>query len=113
MSTFEKVRRRIEKDMDAIQVHTPESWATILLTNTRRLKDEKEQAKFWTWMSNPEEEDIEAPKLVPCTEPTLTPKHVTVTCKAQDDEKEGDIEVELENTFERNGMVLVCRTKPV
>ena len=110
---FEKVKRRMEKDIAAIQVHTAESWARILLTNAAKLKDEKEQAKFWEYLTNPEEEDLEPPTLVSCGAPELVPHRVTVTVKDECDEKSGDCEIELENTFERNGMTLICRTKPV
>ena len=119
---FEKVRRRMEKDIAAIQVHTAESWARILLTNAAKLKDEKEQAKFWEYLTNPEEEDLEPPTLVSCGAPELVPHRVTVTVsrgptlragEVQDECDEKSCEIELEYKFERNGMTLICRTKPV
>ena len=113
MTTFEKVRRKIERDMDAIQVHTPESWASILLRHTQTLKDEQEQKKFWAWLGNPEEEDLEAPKLIPMGMPVQTPRNVTVRQKDECDEKCGEVNVDLVNEFEQNGCIMVCRTKPV
>ena len=114
MSTFEKVRTRITRDMDAHKFHTPESWANILLTNTALLKDEKEQGKFWKWLQNPEDEDhIEPPTLARCGEPVLSPEFVTTTVQDECDEKEGETIVELQNQFQRNGFVMTCRTKPV
>ena len=99
--------------MDAIQVHTPESWANILLTNTRRLTDEQEQEKFWTWLQNPEDHEMDGPTITTRGEFSLTPRIVTVPYTDACDEKEMETEVELENTFERNGFVMICRTKPV
>ena len=113
MTTFERVRRNIRRDMDAIQVHTPESWANILLTNTHRLTDEREQEKFWAWLQNPEDHEMEAPVIASRGEFSLTPSIVTVPYTDAGDEKQTETEVELENTFERNGFVMVCRTKPV
>ena len=113
MTTFEKVRKKITRDIDGIKVHTPESWANILLTHTSQLKDEREQGKFWEWLHNPEEEEREATTVVPCGAPTLAPEFVTTTIKDCDDEKEGDTIVELQNQFQRNGFVMTCRTKPV
>ena len=113
MSTFEKVRKKITRDMDAIKVHTPESWANILLTHTSKLKEAREQAKFWEWLHNPEEEEREATTVAPCGAPTLIPEFVTTTVMDECDEKEGDTIVELQNKFQRNGFVMTCRTKPV
>ena len=113
MTTFERVRRNIRRDMDAIRVHTPESWAHILLTNTGRLTDEREQEKFWSWLENPEEHEMDGPTIGIRGEFSLTPSVVTVPFTDVGDEKEMETEVELENTFERNGFVMVCRTKPV
>ena len=109
MTTFERVRRNIKRDMDSIQVHTPESWANILLTNTNRLTDEREQEKFWAWLQNPEDREMEEPTIARRGEFRLTPHIITVPTD-EGDEKQGDIE--LENTYERNGFVMVCRTKP-
>ena len=101
--------------MDAIKVHTPESWANILLTHTARLKDEREQGKFWNWLQNPEEEEhLEPPTLARCNSaPVLSPEFVTTMIRDECDEKEGETIVELQNQFERNGFVMTCRTKPV
>jgi len=115
MATFERVRKKITRDMDSIKVHTAESWANILLTNTAQLKDEREQAKFWNWLQNPEEDEREEPTLGACdnTKEILTPEFVTTTVKDGCDEKECDAIVELQNKFARNGFVMVCRTQPV
>ena len=110
MATFEKVRKKITRDIDAIKVHTPESWANILLTHTSQLRDEREQAKFWNWLQNPTEDECVQPPIVgEIAEITLTPGIVAV--KNTDDEKSETIS--LKNEYTRNGMVLVCRTKPV
>ena len=112
MTTFERVKRNILRDMDGQKVHTAESWANILLTNTNRLKDEREQAKFWAWLGNPDDREMEEPTLRPVVENKDAPTQVSVTVKDECDEKEGETIVELENAFERNGFITVCRTKP-
>ena len=113
MTTFERVKFKILRDMSGMRVHTAESWANILLTNTNRLKDEREQALFWAWLQNPEEEEIEAPTLRSVVENKDAPKRFTVTIKDECDEKEGDVTIELENEFKRTGFITVCKTKPV
>jgi len=113
MTTFERVKSRILADMNGQMVHTAESWASILLTNTTRLKDEQEQRKFWSWMMNPDDREIEAPTLGTVCENKDIGKHVTVTVKDEEDEKQCEREVQLENTFTRNGGITICRTKPV
>ena len=47
MSTFEKVKRRILRDMDSCTTHDAMSWAQIMLQNTAQLTSEADQKKFW------------------------------------------------------------------
>ena len=115
MTTFERVRRNIRRDMDAIRVHTPESWAHILLTNTGRLTDEREQEKFWTWMTNPDELEhlpetvCEGMKHMEIS----TPACVTVPMIiSDDDEKEVHMDVEIQNTYTRNGTAMFITSRP-
>ena len=58
MSTFERVRRNIERDMEMTKVHTAASWAAIMLRNTSRLTNGIEQKKFLEWMTNPFDENV-------------------------------------------------------
>ena len=51
MSTFERAKKNMLRDMAGSKTHTAESWARILLHNTARLTDIKEQEKFWRFLS--------------------------------------------------------------
>ena len=53
---FERVKRDILKDMENTTIHTPESWADIMLQNTQYLKTVEDQQAFWEWIVNPNEE---------------------------------------------------------
>lgn len=112
MSTFEVVKERILNDMKGLKVHNNESWAQILLTHTARLHDIKEQEKFWGWFTNPYGEDRE-----PMTftyfdnhEQIDMPKITHMSVKDPDDEK--STEIELENTYVRNGLGVYHHVKP-
>ena len=50
---FERVKRDIMKDMENTTIHSPESWADIMLQNTQYLKTEQDQQDFWNWIINP------------------------------------------------------------
>ena len=109
MSTFEKVKHRILRDMSTRSVHTAESWASMMLQNTNELSDIDEQKKFWAWMVNPSgEEQLKAEcdvfdEHVPITQEP----HVTVKSVDNDDEK--DEGVEMDQHFKRNGMAMYIR----
>ena len=111
MSTFERVRRNILADMEAQTAHTAESWCDIMLRNTARLTDEKEQAKFWGFLTNPnDEEDIPMPKLERWSHDKIAqPETVKLLVKDEDDEK--GAEVELENVYERRGQTMYIKTR--
>ena len=95
MSTFERVRAMIMKDIDSASHHTADSWANIMLQNTARLTNPVEQRKFWDWVANPEDEDGRAK----CTFETLPP---TKTVDFQPTIKIGDETYNQE--IYRNGM---------
>ena len=112
MSTFERVKRNILRDMAGSKTHTSESWANIMLTHTNRLTDVKEQKKFWAWIQNPEDsEDIVDP-IIETFEKHVEdiPSEVTVSYQHENDEKAQ--EIVLENTVERNGMAVFIKTVP-
>ena len=111
MSTFERVRAGILRDMAGDATHTAESWAEILLRNTARLTDVKEQEKFWAFLSNPQDnEDIPTPVIEPYTPTTeLREEFTTVPLKEENEEKAQD--VELQNQYHRNGMTCYVLTK--
>ena len=109
MSTFEKVRKNIERDMARSRVHTAESWANIMLQNTNRLTNVQEQHRFWKWMSNPEEREDIPDTVVESMEHTVieTPEYVTVSMTT-DDKKSTD--VEMVNEYFRNGQGMFIKT---
>ena len=111
MSTFERARDGVLRDMAADMTHTSESWAAILLRNTSRLTDVKEQEKFWGFLVNPEDdEDLPAPIIEPYEATTeVREEFTTVPLKEENEEKARD--VELQNQYYRNGMTCYVRTR--
>ena len=115
MSTFERVKRNIVKDMERSKVHTAMSWANILLQRTARLTDIEEQKKFWEWIENPEEEE----RLIPSKytnvthKPLLIPSHVRAlsVLENSDDEKENEIELHQETV--REGFTTYIKVTPL
>lgn len=113
MSTFEIVRKRIERDMNAQKVHTQSSWARILTEHTSRLYNEVEQKKFWSWICNPYEDEVPHPtyeNVQPVVERTIIPETVTVIDSNQDDEKSQ--EIELEQEIHRDGLTCYIKVTP-
>jgi hypothetical protein len=109
MTSFEKVKKGILKDMDASRTHTAMSWANIMLRNCNRLTSVAEQHKFWEWFTNPEDDELPpvvCEKFEHCH--ISTPKYTTAPT---DDEKTPD--VTFENTYTRNGCAMHVVSKPV
>jgi hypothetical protein len=111
MSTFERVKRNILRDMAGSKVHTAASWANIMLNNTAALTDVTEQRKFWGWMQNPTDDERPDPLCELFEKHTMEdiPKYVKVTTDA-DDEK--STTVELEQECHRNGAAMFINVKP-
>ena len=63
MTTFERVKKRILKDMAASTTHNAESWVNIMLRNTALLTNVEEQKKFWEFIQNPEEDERPPPQI--------------------------------------------------
>ena len=118
MSTFEKVKRNILRDMDKSMTHTAESWARIMLDNTSRLTRVSEQKKFWAWMTNPEEdESIVDPVCEQFTEhcriDEVDQYDVPMTIVDTDDEKSSIETVKMKNEYFRNGLGMYIKSKPI
>ena len=109
MTTFERVKRNILRDMDGSKVHTAASWANIMLNNTASLTNPEEQKKFWGWMQNPEDDERPDPICEMFEKHTMEdiPKYVTVP--TGDDEKST---IELEQECHRNGAAMFIKVKP-
>jgi len=112
MTSFERVKRNILRDIAGSRNHTAGSWANIMLNNTSRLTDVGEQEKFWNWMQNPE--DDERPGVVCENFEThceiARPKYTSVPLDGGDEKSK---EVQLENEYKRNGSAMYVRVKPV
>ena len=106
MSTFDRVKTAILRDMASAQTHTASSWATILLRNTNRLTDVSEQKKFWNWLANPQELERESSvvgTVEPPTEPVVFPKTYEMPLLADGDDEKCPV-VTMEQTVRRNGL---------
>ena len=115
MSTFERCKRNILRDMAASKTHTADSWARIMLENTARLTNVEDQRKFWEFISNPYDvEDIPAPVVQKMEHIKIDqPRQYTAPAIKHDDEKESKEEVVIVNEYFRNGATLHIRSKPV
>ena len=118
MSTFERVKKNILRDMDLSKVHTAESWCNIMLQNTNRLTSVEEQKKFWAWMTNPEEdESILDPVCEQFTEhcriDEVEQYDVPMTIVDPDDEKSSIETVQMKNEYFRNGLGMYIKSKPI
>ena len=114
MTTFERVKQNILRDMQGSKTHTAESCARIMLNNTNRLTNTAEQEKFWDFMQNPtNEEHIPPPICAPMAEDHMQiDQPDTTKCPVEnDDEKMTD--VTLKNKYFRNGMAMFIQSKPV
>jgi len=112
MSTFEIVKKRIERDMKAQKVHTQSSWARILTEHTSRLHSEEEQKKFWNWICNPYEDEIPAPNYenIPAAINQVSVPKTVIVSSNQDDEKTQD--VQLNQEIHRNGLTCYIKVTP-
>ena len=59
MSTFERAHKRIIQDINSTQNLDSVAWANIMLKHTSQLTDSDEQQKFWNWMTNPTDCDLD------------------------------------------------------
>ena len=101
MTTFERVRRNILRDMASSKVHTAESWCNIMLSNTADLTDTEEQKKFWGFLVNPMDEERDPLICVEFEHCKIDTPATTVVDN-----------VILHNTFTRNGMTMYQQVVP-
>ena len=105
MSTFERAQKRIIRDIEASQNIDSITWANIMLKHTAQLTSESEQKKFWNWMTNPSDADLDdTTNFTPMPEPTEVQPVVTAI--------EDNEEIELENQWKQNGLCTFVRTVP-
>ena len=106
MSTFERAKRNILRDMAASSCHTAESWAHIMLKNTARLHNVEDQKKFWSFLTNPEDdEDIPMPTVA-----VMQDQKEDLPDAVMVETPDGDVEMERE--YHRNGQGIYVYSRP-
>ena len=105
MSTFEKAQARIMRDMASIRVHDGMTWANIMLKHTTQLTSLEEQKKFWNWMTNPSDADIDKTME---WEPVPEPVDIDGIVTAPED----GTDIELVNEMSQNGLCTYVSTVP-
>ena len=110
MSTFERVKKNIIRDMASSKTHTAASWANIMLQNTTLLTDTDEQKKFWAWIQNPYEDERAYPicDIFEEHNNVVIPRYISVPTDT-DDEKST---VELVQECTVNGLATFIKVKP-
>ena len=107
MTSFERCKLGILRDMAGCSTHNAESWCSIMLRNTAGLTDVDQQRLFWNFLQNPEDDDRPPPEV------EIFEKHVRAdlpkTCVVDVDGKT----VVLEQTVVRNGQSVHICLKPV
>ena len=105
MSTFERAHKRIIHDINSTQNLDSVAWANIMLKHTSQLTDSDEQQKFWNWMTNPTDCDLDkTTKFVDM--PVASDPEPFVTAE------ENDETIELENKWVQNGLCTYIKTVP-
>ena len=111
MTTFEKVKRNILRDMREIPVHSETTWADIMIRNTCQMKEIEEQKKLWNWLVNPNEDSP------PCTfmsvdkdRKIVVEEFQKMTIKDEGDEKTDTYTLNIKNETIRNGNVCYIKT---
>ena len=102
MSTFERARKNILKDIASTRVHDGMSWANILLKNTSRLTNMEDQKKFWDFLCNPDDNEY----LPKCE--VMSYEHKEPECP--DSYTIGDIE--MKSDYAVDGHAMFVRTGP-
>ena len=80
--------------------HTGLSWANIMLQHTAPLTDEKEQALFWNWLTNPDDLECMHTTIGPVPEYNEAPEKLTLG------------KTEINNAFHTNGLCRYVSTEP-
>ena len=105
MTTFEKAKMRIERDMKNMFAPDAQAWANIMLEHTAQLTDPDEQKKFWQWMVNPYDTDTaHVNEWAPVSEQRQIEQVGTV--------QDGDSTVELHNQCHQVGGTTFIKTTP-
>ena len=113
---FLQFKKDVLKDIASVQSHTPESWADIMLKNIRYLDTIEDQKDFWRWILNPAEErgapEIKFRDIEP-VENVLINKFEKLTISSEEDEKQMDVDITMENVVVTNGLTTYIKTTPV
>ena len=116
--TFDRIKRDMLEDLKSARDGM--NWAQTMLKAAARCKTEEDELKFWNFVCNPAEvEEIPSVKLSQVSHPKeddIPEREILkVKEKIEDDEKEGDVEHELEfkNTVHRNGTISHILVEPL
>ncbi len=113
---FTRVKTKMQKEIDSLDHHTPESWADIMLRYSSLLTTDQDQESFFNWILNPSDDLNFVPphyKTIVPTEEVQIPTRQTVTVIDEGDEKSNETEIELEVETRRNGLTEFIVVKPL
>jgi hypothetical protein len=113
---FTRVKAKMQKEIDSITQHTPESWADIMLRYSSLLITDEDQESFFNWILNPSDNLNFVPphyKTIVPTEEVQIQTRQTVTVIDEGDEKNSEEEVELQVETRRNGLTEYITVTPL
>ena len=117
MSTnFEKVKRKMIDEMKNTTQHTQASWADIMLRAARRCQTDEDQKDFLRFVLNPNDTwDVPEPVFQPIDSEgdVIIQKMQSMTVKDNEEEKQSEVDIKLENTIHTNGGTTYIIAKPV
>ena len=112
---FNRVKKKMEREIASLSYHTPESWSDIMLRNTSLLQTDEDQEAFFNWILNPSDSmDYKPPefKTVNPNEPVKIQTFHQFNVTENDDEKECEVEVACTVDHQLNGMTSYLSVKP-
>ena len=117
MSTnFLKVKRKMLQEIAETPMHTGKSWADIMLRAAGRCRSDEDQKDFMRFILNPDDSfDIPEPTFMDCdtTADVLIQKVQSMKIIDTEEEKECEVEIELQNEIVTNGGTTFIKVTPV
>ena len=113
-ANFQRVKRDMMEQMSGSH-QTQESWAQIMLENTKYIQTTEDQKSFWNWILNPSDSREYKEPVFTTYDPTVvvTEKISKLTVVDEEDEKQTDRVVLLRNDVTRNGLTDTIVVTPV
>ena len=112
---FQRVKAKMQKEIDSIHTHTPESWADIMLRNSAYLKTDEDQESFFNWILNPSDNLDYVPPVFKTVDPNLPiviDKIQRMKVKDDSDEKTCEIDIEMDVEEHMNGLTSYSIVRP-